>query len=283
MYLHGEVPLPNEYEFMALDGLVRGPAPPMEGRVLVAVDCANESRLGPDPDAIIGTAELVVNIDHHHDNSLFGGINLIVAEASSTGEILRDVIREVGVALTPAIAEALYIAIVTDTGRFQYSNTTAHSLRLAAELVDAGADVHRVFQGVYESVAFAKLKLVARALETRAALRGRPRRRLAPRARGLPGDRCRGAVLGGRHRLPARRRGRRAGGARSGGRRTSSARTGGSACGRPRRISTSRRSRARAAAAAIARRRASPSDATVEEITDFIRREYLAQVAANRA
>ena len=72
MYLHGEVPLPNEYEFMALDGLVRGPAPVMEGRVLVAVDCANESRLGPDPDAIIGTAELVVNIDHHHDNSLFG-------------------------------------------------------------------------------------------------------------------------------------------------------------------------------------------------------------------
>ena len=141
--------------------------------MLVAVDCANESRLGPDPDAIIGRAELVVNIDHHHDNSLFGGINLIVAEASSTGEILRDVIREVGVALTPEIAEALYIAIVTDTGRFQYSNTTAHSLRLAAELVEAGADVHRVFQGVYESVAFAKLKLVARALETRAALRGR--------------------------------------------------------------------------------------------------------------
>ena len=107
-----------------------------------------------------------MNIDHHHDNSRFGDVNLIVAEASSTGEILRDVIRELGVALTPAIAEALYIAIVTDTGRFQYSNTTAHSLRLAAELVDAGADVHRVFQGVYESVAFAKLKLVARALET---------------------------------------------------------------------------------------------------------------------
>ena len=165
MYLHGSVPLPNEYEFMPLSDLVRGSAPDMEGRVLVAVDCANESRLGPGPAEIIEPAELVVNIDHHHDNSLFGDVNLIVADASSTGEILRDVIRELGVPLSPEIAEALYIAIVTDTGRFQYSNTTSKSLRLAAELLEAGADVHRVFQGVYESVAFAKLKLLAHALD----------------------------------------------------------------------------------------------------------------------
>src|SRR6266508_2177669 len=63
------------------------------------------------------------------------------------------------------IAEALYIALVTDTGRFQYTNTTPKALRLAADLVEAGADVHRIFQGVYESVQFAKLKLLARALE----------------------------------------------------------------------------------------------------------------------
>src|SRR5207248_4987737 len=55
--------------------------------------------------------------------------------------------------------------LVTDTGRFQYTNTTPKALRLAAELVEAGADVHRVFQGVYETVQFAKLKLLARALE----------------------------------------------------------------------------------------------------------------------
>src|ERR671935_174593 len=74
-------------------------------------------------------------------------------------------LAELGVELTPEIAEALYIALVTDTGRFQYTNTTPKALRLAAELVEAGADVHRVFQGVYESVQFAKLKLLARALD----------------------------------------------------------------------------------------------------------------------
>jgi bifunctional oligoribonuclease and PAP phosphatase NrnA len=90
---------------------------------------------------------------------------VIDATASSTGELLRDLFRELGVELTPQIAEALYIALVTDTGRFQYTNTTPKSLRLAAELVEAGADLHRIFQGVYESVQFAKLKLLARALE----------------------------------------------------------------------------------------------------------------------
>jgi bifunctional oligoribonuclease and PAP phosphatase NrnA len=164
MYLYGEAPLPKEYGFMPLDGLRRELPADASERVLVALDCANEQRLGPDPTAL-EQAPLTVNIDHHHDNSRFGDVNLVVADASSTGEVLRDVFDELGVELTPEIAEALYIAVVTDTGRFQYTNTTPKALRLAAELVEAGADVHRVFQGVYESVEFAKLKLLGRALE----------------------------------------------------------------------------------------------------------------------
>jgi phosphoesterase RecJ-like protein len=164
IYLAGQVPIPREYQFMELDKLLREAPADAHERVLLALDCANERRLGPDP-SLYERAPLVIDIDHHHDNTRFGQLNYIQADASSTGEIIRDLIRELGVELTPEIAEALYIAIVTDTGRFQYANTTAKALRLAAELVDAGADVHRVFQGVYENVAFAKLKLIARALE----------------------------------------------------------------------------------------------------------------------
>src|SRR5919198_1027546 len=164
MYLYGNAPLPREYAFMPLDGLRREPPGDAAERVLIALDCANEQRLGPD-ETVLERAPLTIDVDHHHDNSRFGDVNLIVADASSTGEILRDLFRELGVELTPDIAEALYIAVVTDTGRFQYTNTTPKALRLAAELVEAGADVHRVFQGVYESVAFAKLKLIARALD----------------------------------------------------------------------------------------------------------------------
>jgi len=164
MYLAGTGPLPAEYAFMDLHDLRRTPPDDAGERTLVAVDCANERRLGPDPQ-LLTDAPLVVDIDHHHDNSRFGDVNLVVPQASSTSEVLRDVFDALGVALSPEIAEPLYVGLVTDTGRFQYSNTTPRAFRLAADLVEAGADVHRVFQGVYETVQFAKLKLLARALE----------------------------------------------------------------------------------------------------------------------
>jgi phosphoesterase RecJ-like protein len=170
MYLADGAPLPQEYGFMPLDDLVREPPANAAERVLVAVDCAKEERIGDETAA--SRAPLVLNIDHHHDNTRFGDVNLIVPDASSTGEILRDVIRELDVELTPDLAEPLYIALVTDTGRFQYTNTTPKALRLAAELVEAGADIHAVFQRVYESVEFAKLKLLARVLERAEVLEG---------------------------------------------------------------------------------------------------------------
>jgi bifunctional oligoribonuclease and PAP phosphatase NrnA len=164
MYLSGETPLPSEYTFMPLDGIRRKLPDDANERVVLALDCANARRIGPDP-SLLERAPLVIDIDHHHDNTRFGQINVIVASASSTGEVLRDLFELMGIELTPDIAEALYIALVTDTGRFQYANTTPKTLRVAAELVEAGANVHRVFQTVYENVAFAKLKLLARALE----------------------------------------------------------------------------------------------------------------------
>jgi phosphoesterase RecJ-like protein len=164
MFLAGPAPLPGEYRFLTLGELLRELPVDAAERTLIAVDCANESRLGADA-AVLHQSPYTVNIDHHHDNSRFGDVNLVDSEASSTSEVLRGVFGELGVELTPELAEPLYVALVTDTGRFQYANTTPKALRLAAELVEAGADVHKVFQGVYESVQFAKLKLLARALE----------------------------------------------------------------------------------------------------------------------
>jgi bifunctional oligoribonuclease and PAP phosphatase NrnA len=173
MFLGGPSPLPGEYRFLDLPGRgLRRELPPDAGeRVLVALDCASASRVGAEP-GLVERVRRTINIDHHHDNPRFGDVNLIVEDASSTGEVLADVFRELGVRVTPEIAEALYIALVTDTGRFQYSNTSPKALRLAAELVEAGADVHRVFQGVYENVQFAKLKLLARALDRARILEG---------------------------------------------------------------------------------------------------------------
>jgi len=93
MYLTGRAPLPAEYRFLSIAGLTHDVPDDLPERVLLAADCANERRIGEDTEAVDGAA-LVVNVDHHHDNSRFGGINLIVAEASSTAEIVRDILRE---------------------------------------------------------------------------------------------------------------------------------------------------------------------------------------------
>src|SRR6266576_602852 len=110
MYLYGDAPLPAEYGFLPLGELRRQPPPDAAERVLVAVDCANERRLGPEP-TLLRQAPLRVDIDHHHDNTRFGDVNLVVADASSTGEVLSEVFAALGVELTPEIAEALYVAV----------------------------------------------------------------------------------------------------------------------------------------------------------------------------
>jgi phosphoesterase RecJ-like protein len=165
MVLGGTAPLPGEYRFLGLEehGLLREAPPDTPARVLVAVDCAQENRIVET--RLAEESRLTVNVDHHHDNTRFGDVNLVVADASSTAEVLADLFAELPVALTPQIAEALYTAVVTDTGRFQYSNTTPKALRLASELVESGANVSKVFVEVYESTPFPKLKLLARALE----------------------------------------------------------------------------------------------------------------------
>jgi len=164
MALVGTAPLPGEYRFLDLEGhgLRRDLPADAAERVLLAVDCAQETRL---TDVRLLDSCVVVNVDHHHDNTRFGTVNLVVADASSTAEMLADVLGALESPLTPEIAEALYAGLVTDTGRFQYANTTPKALRLAAELLEAGADIQRIFQGVYESMQFAKAKLLARALD----------------------------------------------------------------------------------------------------------------------
>src|SRR6476469_3323419 len=105
MVLHGDAPLPGEYLFMPLAELRRRWPDDVSERVLVALDCANESRIA-DPD-ILGRVPLSIDLDHHHDNSRFGDVNFVVADASSTGEVLRDLFRALDVELTPEIAEPL--------------------------------------------------------------------------------------------------------------------------------------------------------------------------------
>jgi phosphoesterase RecJ-like protein len=157
-----ELPLPYEYRFFSLDHLVTDSPADAAERTVVFLDCGNIDR-NP-ADALDVDDAHIVNVDHHHDNTRFGTINHVVPEASCTAEIVWDLMRELGVAPTLQIAEALYVGLVTDTGKFMYENTGTRAHVMAAELIEAGVDVHAIYRRIYEGVPFGKLALLARGL-----------------------------------------------------------------------------------------------------------------------
>jgi phosphoesterase RecJ-like protein len=157
-----EFPLPYEYKHLPLGGVSHSLPDDAEERTIVFLDCGNLDRM---PVSFLSREDAhIVNIDHHHDNTLFGTANLVVDGASCAAEIIWDLLPDLGVELTLDIAEALYVGLVTDTGKFQYENTTSVSHRMAASLLEVGVDVHQIFRRLYENVPFAKLQLLARVL-----------------------------------------------------------------------------------------------------------------------
>jgi bifunctional oligoribonuclease and PAP phosphatase NrnA len=108
----------------------------------------------------------ILNIDHHHDNTRFGTVNLVVPEASCTAEIVWQIGKQLGADVTPRIADALYTGLVTDTGKFMYENTTPEAHRMAAELIEAGVDPHEIYRRLYEDLPFRRLLLLQRALSS---------------------------------------------------------------------------------------------------------------------
>ena len=157
-----ELPLPYEYAFLSLDGLVTELPGDLDERALVFLDCGNLER---NPIAGAGSdGAHVLNIDHHHDNTRFGTVNHVDDAASCTAEIIWDLMGALGLRAQGDVADALYVGLVTDTGRFMYDNTGSRAHVMAAELIQAGVDTHEIYRHLYEGMPFAKLQLLARAL-----------------------------------------------------------------------------------------------------------------------
>ncbi len=158
-----EFPLPVEYRFLPLEEVFHEPPVDLVDRLVVFLDCGNIDRMPVD--FLRRDDAKILNIDHHHDNTRFGNLNLVDTRASCTAEILYRLARLLRAEIAPDIATALYVALVTDTGRFMYENTGPDSHRMAAELIEAGVDVHDIYRRLYERVPIEKLHLVARAVE----------------------------------------------------------------------------------------------------------------------
>ncbi len=156
-----DLPLPEEYQVFVLDGALHEPPADIGERTVVFLDCGNIDRNSA---AVLRDGAHLLNIDHHHDNTDFGTINLVVPGASCTAEIVWELMHELALAPSLVAAEAMYIGLITDTGRFMYENTGPRAHLMAAELIEAGVDVAEIYRRLYEGMPAQKLALMALAL-----------------------------------------------------------------------------------------------------------------------
>jgi phosphoesterase RecJ-like protein len=158
-----EFPLPIEYRFLPLEEVFHEAPADVADRAAIFLDCGNIDRMPVD--FLTDQSLFTINIDHHHDNTLFGDVNLVEVDASCTAEIVYELAVLLGAEITAEIAAALYVGLVTDTGKFMYENTNARTHRIAADLIEAGVQVDETYRRLYEHVPIEKLRLLSRALE----------------------------------------------------------------------------------------------------------------------
>jgi len=156
----------EKYNFLAqAELLTQPPSEPEDFDVVVALDTAVQNRLGTTT-AAVRHAKLWINIDHHPSNPRYGDLVYIDPTAPATGQILFEFLTNQNFPITPEIAENLYAAISTDTGSFQYPNTTVRTFEIAAELVRCGVEVGRISQLLYENFPRRRIELLRELLGT---------------------------------------------------------------------------------------------------------------------
>lgn len=159
--------LPDNLAFMSGSGKIElPPAEPMEVEVAIALDTATKPRLGERALHAASRAKIWLNIDHHISNSGYGDLNLIDSTSPATGQILYQLITALDLPLPVESRDAIYVAVSTDTGSFQYPSTTAKTYQMAADLIDRGLDVGTINSNIYDNYPYRRLELMRALLNT---------------------------------------------------------------------------------------------------------------------
>ncbi len=166
VFLYTEEPVSHLYEFLpGSDGLGERLGDVARFDCAIALDCGDRFRLGRRADRIL-TVKPTLMIDHHAGHKLFGDLQWVEPGRSSTGEMVFELSRRLGVGLSRDAAFCLYAAIVSDTGSFKYSCTSPRTMRIAADLLDAGVDPAEVAGKLFDNFTLNRLRLLKRVLET---------------------------------------------------------------------------------------------------------------------
>ncbi len=161
-------PVPCTFSFLPGYELIQAPGNlnNLNFDIGVVLDCTEVERTGKETEELLKNCNTLLNIDHHVSNTKFGNLNLVDTDAAATGELIFEILEDMGVPITPEIATNLYVTIVTDTGSFQHQNTTARCHRNAASLLKLGAAHNRAYQLLYEERSLKSMRLLEKCLRT---------------------------------------------------------------------------------------------------------------------
>ncbi|MCX7845877.1 MAG: bifunctional oligoribonuclease/PAP phosphatase NrnA [Dictyoglomaceae bacterium] len=164
VYLYLPNGIPYVYQFLIVDDLkIFNTYQDINFNIAIFLDCGDIERIG-DNNNFFKNIPLIINIDHHPTNTFFGNLNLVNPKASSTTEILANLLFRYKENLTKRVSQCLLTGLITDTGSFRYSNTNSNSFRTAIKLVEKGADISYISQQVYEKKSLPSLYLLGKAL-----------------------------------------------------------------------------------------------------------------------
>lgn len=159
--------LPESLAFLPeSEKILMPPAEAPEIDVAIALDTATKVRLGDDNLIAAAKAKLWVNIDHHISNPLYGDVNYVDATSPATGQIVYEILQALNMPITAGSRDAIYVAVSTDTGSFQYDSTTARTYRMAADLVERGLAVGEINAKTYDSHPYRRIELLRALLNT---------------------------------------------------------------------------------------------------------------------
>lgn len=157
--------LPEKYSFLPFTDCIKAYTDNKYYDCVFALDCGDPERLGKFKD-LMNKAALVVNIDHHISNSMYGNVNLLETDASSVGEILYSIFVDNNYEIDRDTAICLYTSILTDTGGFKYSNTTPKAMKIAGDLINTGINFTEIYSTIYDRKSLQEVKLMSRVTST---------------------------------------------------------------------------------------------------------------------
>jgi len=158
-------PIPSIYKYLAGQHLLATPDTIVNGGVLLYLDCADQERAGALPPNFVSNAQVVLNIDHHVSNTCFGDYYWVQSSAAAACEICVQVLDAMGIKPSLEVANALYTGILMDTGSFLYSSVTPHTLRVAARLLEYGANKDLIRQALFETKSRLEMQVLSLTLQ----------------------------------------------------------------------------------------------------------------------